>query len=89
MKTKDELKENYILAQTKGWDDETKERYISNVEDDFETWYKGYSFALKELANEALPILEFTKGKIDSSAGIFQQSVTMLIQELHTQAGRV
>lgn len=58
MKTKDELKANYILAQTKGQDDETKEQYISNIEEDFETWYKGYSFALKELANETLSILK-------------------------------
>ena len=89
MKTEDELKQMYINNVCKTWDEQTKEKYIDQVEEDFKTWYKGYLFAIREVANDVLPILEFTKGKLNSEAGIFQLSVTKLIDELHTQAGRV
>ena len=57
MKNIDELKEQYIFKHTKGWDEETKEKYISNVEEDFITWYQGYCEAIKDLSNEVLSIL--------------------------------
>lgn len=48
MKTKEELKEMYINNHTKNWDDETKQKYISNIEEEFSVWYDGYSFPKKE-----------------------------------------
>jgi len=42
MTTKEELKEEYIKNQTKDWDDETKENYLTFVEADFVSYYKGY-----------------------------------------------
>ena len=89
MRTEEELKVMYVNRHTKNWDEQTKQKYISNVEEDFSIWYSGYLDAVKYLANEMLPILEFTRGKLNSEAGIFQLSVNKLIDELHTQAGWV
>ena len=83
MKNIEELKEQYVFKHTKDWDEETKEMYSSNVEDDFITWHQGYIQAIKDLSDDVLPILEFTKGKLNSEAGIFQMSVCKLIDELN------
>ena len=82
MRSKETLKEQYIFRHTKNWDEETKQKYISNIEEDFSVWYGGYLEAIKELSHEVMPILEFSEHKISTSAGIFQQSVSKLIKEL-------
>jgi hypothetical protein len=43
MKSKEELKSEYISKNTKNWDEETKEKYIYEVEEDFRVWYEGYT----------------------------------------------
>jgi len=87
MKTKDDLKKEYVFRHTKNWDKETTEKYIYNVLEDFSVFYQGYLEGIKSVADKALPILEYTKGKLDSSAGFFQQSVDNLITDLHTHTG--
>ena len=82
MRNKKLLKEQYIFRHTKNWDEETKQKYISNVEEDFSIFYGGYLEAIKELSHEVMPILEFSEHKVSTSAGIFQQSVSKLIKEL-------
>jgi hypothetical protein len=78
----EQLKKEYIASKTKGWDDETKERYIYEIEEDFKQFYEGYKYAMNECRNEVLPVLQFIEGKIDSEAGIFQQTVKRLILKL-------
>lgn len=82
MRNIEELKIIYINKHTKNWDEQTKQKYISNIEEDFNTYLAGYIDAIKEVTNEVLPILEFTKGRLNSEAGIFQLSVNKLIDEL-------
>jgi hypothetical protein len=52
MKTKEELKAEYLAKHTVGWDKETKEEFNCYVEEDFEIWYQGYEYALKEFKHE-------------------------------------
>lgn len=82
MKSKEKLKSVYVYKHTKDWDNETKEKYLSNVEEDFCIWYNGYLSAIRYLSDEVLPILEFSEHKITTSGGVFQQSVSKLIKEL-------
>lgn len=82
MRNKEILKEQYIFKHTKNWDEETKQRYISNVEEYFSVWYGGYLEAIRELSNDVMPILEFSEHKVSTTAGIYQQSVSKLIKEL-------
>ncbi len=42
-KIKESLKSEYISKHTKNWDDETKEKYMYELEEDFRIWYEGYS----------------------------------------------
>jgi len=78
----EQLRKEYIASKTKGWDDETKERYIWNVEEDFDSFYEGYKYAMNECKNEVLPVLQFIEGKIDSESGVFQQTIKKLILKL-------
>ena len=43
MKNKEQLKQEYINKETIGWDEETLNRYLPEVEVYFEEWYKGFS----------------------------------------------
>jgi len=43
MKTKEELKSEYIVKHTKNWDEETKVEYMYELEEDFRIWYNGYT----------------------------------------------
>ena len=78
----EQLKTEYIASVTKGWDKETFDKYVSNVEEDFQQWYKGYEYAMKELQVELLPILQFANGKIQTDAGIFEQTLERVILKL-------
>ena len=87
MKNIEQLRKEYINRSTYNWDAETKQKYMSNVEEEFCVWYGGYLEAIKELSHEIMPILEFTKGRLDSGAGIFQSSVSNLIEKLKEYNG--
>jgi len=75
----EQLKKEYIASKTKGWDDETKEKYIYEIEEDFKQFYEGYKYAMNECKEQVLPVLQFIDGKYDSYAGIFGQTVRNLI----------
>lgn len=76
------LKKLYIETKTKDWDSETKDKYISNVEEDFKEWFSGYKYAIDEISSSILPVLEFTVGKVKSEAGVFQLHLKNAIKKL-------
>lgn len=44
----EKLKKQYIASKTKGWDEETKEKYIYELEEDFKNFYEGYKKGVLE-----------------------------------------
>lgn len=61
MKTKEELKSEYISKNTKNWDEETKEKYIYEVEEDFRVWYEGYTQCQENMKKD----VEYWQGESD------------------------
>lgn len=39
------LKKQYIEKNTINWDDETKEKYMPEIEEDFKKWLEGYCYS--------------------------------------------
>lgn len=52
MKTKEELKSEYISKNTKNWDEETKEKYMYELEEDFKIWYEGYTQCQEDMQKD-------------------------------------
>ena len=44
---REELEKKYIESKTKNWDEETYNKYLYEVKEDFKVFYEGYFQALK------------------------------------------
>jgi hypothetical protein len=63
MKSKEELKSEYITSHTKNWDEETKEKYMYELEEDFRIWYEGYTQYQEDMKEK---LYEFGKLVLDT-----------------------
>jgi len=83
---KEFLKKEYIATKTNGWDKETIEHYIYEVEEDFKQFYEGYEYATLKLQEKDKEIerLKGEKGKFYVVAKSSEENWEQITQGLDT-----